>query len=323
MAGYPGEMSEPDPGVRTRPRRSVLPWILTFASLTFALGLLANPWFEREIRSRLPFGGGSQVADAPQAGAREASTPLAAEDRKVAAATVLASTADAEEEVKARLAQAERLAALEKRFEALDARSGMALANSARAEGMLITLAARRAVDTGQSLGVIEGMLRERFGGTQPQAVAALIAASQQPVTLSQLQAGLQTLEPQLQHAAQGGSWWSELSSDIAGLILFKRESEPVMQPIEQLRDARQRLSMGDVAGALWQIGRLPEGARAKAAAWRAAARRYLSAHQALDTLETVALLSPPPGQKEQVIPLPSAPPAPTPAENAEPAPRG
>src|SRR3546814_2330767 len=73
MAGYPGEMSEPDPGVRTRPRRSVLPWILTFASLTFALGLLANPWFEREIRSRLPFGGGNQVADAPQAGAREAS----------------------------------------------------------------------------------------------------------------------------------------------------------------------------------------------------------------------------------------------------------
>src|SRR3546814_7671638 len=66
MAGYPGEMSEPDPGVRTRPRRSVLPWILTFASLTFALGLLANPWFEREIRSRLPFGGGNQVADAPQ-----------------------------------------------------------------------------------------------------------------------------------------------------------------------------------------------------------------------------------------------------------------
>src|SRR3546814_10489057 len=131
------------------------------------------------------------------------------------------------------------------------------------------------------------------------------------------------TLEPQLQHAAQGGNWWSELSSDIAGLILFKRESEPVMQPIEQLMDARQRLSMGDVAGALWQIGRLPEGARAKAAAWRAAARRYLSAHQALDTLETVALLSPPPGQKEQVIPLPSAPPAPTPAENAEPAPRG
>src|SRR3546814_20484518 len=84
-------------------------------------------------------------------------------------------------------------------------------------------------------------MLRERFGGTQPQAVAALIAASQQPVTLSQLQAGLQTIEPQLQHAAQGGNWWSELSSDIAGLILFKRESEPVIQPVAQMRDARQR----------------------------------------------------------------------------------
>src|SRR3546814_8210007 len=108
MACYPGEMSDPDPGVRTRPRRSVLPWILTFASLTFALGLHAKPWFEREVRSRLPFGGGNQVADAPQAGAREASTPLAAEDRKVAAATVLASTADAEVEVKARLRSEEQ-----------------------------------------------------------------------------------------------------------------------------------------------------------------------------------------------------------------------
>src|SRR3546814_10833720 len=115
------------------------------------------------------------------------------------------------------------------------------------------------------------------------------------------------TLEPQLQHAAQGGNWWSELSSDIAGLILFKRESEPVMQPIEQLRDARQRLSMGDVARALWQIGRLPEGARAKAAAWRAAARRYLSAPQALDTLETVALLSPQIGRAHVCTPVTNA----------------
>src|SRR3546814_9888236 len=98
MACYPGEMSDPDPGVRTRPRRSVLPWILTFASLTFALGLLSNPWFEREIRSRLPFGGGNQVADAPQSGAREASTPLATEDRIVAAAPVLASTTESDEE---------------------------------------------------------------------------------------------------------------------------------------------------------------------------------------------------------------------------------
>src|SRR3546814_19546625 len=94
------------------------------------------------------------------------------------------------------------------------------------------------------------------------------------------------------------------------------------MTAIEHLRGAGQGLSRGDVAGAVWQLGRRPEGARAKAAAWRAAERRYLSAHQALDTLETVALLSPPPGQKEQVITLTYAPPAPTLAENAEPAPR-
>src|SRR3546814_18828310 len=111
MAGYPGEMSEPDPGVRTRPRRSVLPWILTFASLTYALGLLANPWFEREIRSHLPFGGGKQVADAPQAGAREASPPPAAEDRKVPVAPDIASTAEAAGEVTGALVTDEHVAA--------------------------------------------------------------------------------------------------------------------------------------------------------------------------------------------------------------------
>src|SRR3546814_14628723 len=89
------------------------------------------------------------------------------------------------------------------------------------------------------------------------------------------------------------------------------------MQPIEQLRDARQRLSMGDVAGALWQIGRLPEGARAKAADWPAAARRSLSAPQAPDSLETVALLSPPPGQKGHVITPTCDPPSPTPCSNS------
>ncbi len=314
MAGYPGELNDPTEVAGTRrPRRSGWPWILTIAAMTFALGMLANPWFEREVRSRMPFGAGEDIA-APTPVSVAQTTETATVKRRLQSLEDRPVSGASNEELAAMSTQADRLDALEKRFDALDERSSTALANSARAEGMLLALAARRAIDTGQSLGVIEGMLRDRFGGTQPQAVAALVTAGQKPVTLSQLQAGLQTLEPQLQQASHGESWWSDLRSDIAGLIMFKRETEPVTEPVEQLKDARQRLILGDVAGALWQVNRLSEGARAKAAAWTAAARRYLVARQALDTLETVALLAPPPGQIEQVIPLPSvhAAPAPT-----------
>lgn len=317
MPGYPGELTEQRADSAGRPRRSVAPWVLLFAIFTFLLGMLANPWFERQVRSRLPFVQTSTTEAAEAVNAERTAETMkvrqrlqSLEDRPPAGAS--------DAELAAMSSQAERLEALEERFEALDARSRMALSNSARAEGMLLALAARRAIDTGQPLGVIEGMLRERFGGTQPQAVAALIAAGQKPLTLAQLQAGLQTLEPQLQQASHGESWWSDLRSDIAGLIMFKRESEPIIEPVEQLQDARQRLMLGDVAGAMWQINRLPAGARSKAAAWSAAARRYLIARQALDTLETVALLAPPPGQMEQVIPLPDTPLAPSPKTTAK-----
>lgn len=34
--------------------RSVTPWIAVAVLLAFALGMIANPWFERSVRSRLP-----------------------------------------------------------------------------------------------------------------------------------------------------------------------------------------------------------------------------------------------------------------------------
>ena len=310
MAGYPGEMNQPIPPADERPRRSVFPWLVILALFAFLFGMLASPWFEREVRSRLPFGSGRPATGADRPATVDTRQNAVVEQRlQSLERRPVTSAADAATEKD----QAERLASLEKRFEELDNRSTMALANAARAEGMLLVLAARRAIDTGQSLGVIEGMLRERFGGTQPQAVASLIAASQKPVTLAQLQAGLQTLEPQLEQASRGESWWSELRNDLSRLIIIKRENAPILEPVEQLKDARQRLMVGDVAGALWQIHRLPEQSRQKAGGWIVAARRYLAARQALDSLETVALLAPPPGQLEQVIPLPSAPAAATP----------
>lgn len=312
MASYPGEPTMPTRDVQApRQRRSIWPWIVTLLAITFMLGMLANPWFEREVRARLPFG--AEPAAPETSVVRRQAAQVANVAQRVQALESKPPPGASEKELEMLSSQADRLKSLEERFTTLDQRSSAALANSARAEGMLLALAARRAIETGQNLGVIEGMLRERFGGSQPQAVAAIISTGQKPVTLTQLQAGLQTLEPQLQQASRGESWLSDLRSDLANLIIFQRENEPVTEPIQQLKDARQRLMAGDVAGALWQVNRLPANARGKAGAWINAARRYLAARQALDTLETVALLAPRPGTEEQVIPLPRDPIADTP----------
>jgi hypothetical protein len=61
-----------------------------------------------------------------------------------------------------------RLADLEGRMSRIDLRASAAAGNAARAEGLLIAFAARRALDRGVALGYIEGELRDRFGGTQP-----------------------------------------------------------------------------------------------------------------------------------------------------------
>ena len=44
-----GRVTPPPP-----PQRAVFAWSLTAALLAFALGLIANPWFERSVRSHLP-----------------------------------------------------------------------------------------------------------------------------------------------------------------------------------------------------------------------------------------------------------------------------
>lgn len=310
-----------------RRRRSFFPWLLILLLLAMLFGVLTNPWFESQMRSRIPFLAKQAPASIEHAAATDTTPANTSSEAPTAngnqphvavmpqpdAALIAAETAHAAVDKDL----ADQLHTLASRFEALEQRSAAAIANSGRAEGMLLALAARRAVDTGQPLGVVEGMLRERFGGTQPQAVAALVAASQQPVTLSQLQASLQALEPQLQQAARSSNWMEELRDGLSQLIIIRRASAPTTSPVEQLRDARQRLLLGDVAGALWQVNRLPEDARNKASAWMVAARRYLAARQALDALETVALLAPPPGEKEQAIPLPNTPAAPSNAPSA------
>ncbi len=198
----------------------------------------------------------------------------------------------------------ERLAALEETVAVLDQRTIAATGNADRAEGLLIAFAARRALDRGVSLGYIEGLLRDRFGGIDPQSVAAVIAAAHQPVTLDQLQTELEAVRPKLVAVEAADGWWDSLKHELAGLIIIRRADTPSTIPADRVLRAQRMLDEGQVDRAMAEIARLP--ARAAAAGWLGEARRYVGARNALDRIETAALLRP-----QAPTPPPPAPAAP------------
>jgi hypothetical protein len=187
---------------------------------------------------------------------------------------------------------AHRLSTVEQRLATLDLESRVAVGNAGRAEGLLLAFAARRALDRGIELGYIEPMLRDRFGASQPQAVATVLTAAHQPVTLEQLRASFDDVSPKLAGGGPEQSWWQALKTELGGLITIRREKTQSTMPSDRLRRAQQALSAGNVPVALQEVLRLP--GREYAKDWIEQARRYVAARQALDTIETAALLQPP-----------------------------
>jgi hypothetical protein len=204
-----------------------------------------------------------------------------------------------------------RINVMEQRMAQLDVQSRSAAGNAGRAEALLVAFAARRALDRGISLGYLEMMLRQRFGATQPAAVGTIIAASQSPVTLQELQDGLVELAPKLSGGGPDQGWWDAFRAELAGMIIVRKSGTPSPIPAERMRRARRSLESGQVTVALAEILRLP--ARDNAADWIAKARRYILARQALDTIETAALVDPHAPQAPLRPALP-APPAAAPA---------
>ncbi|AHE56786.1 hypothetical protein [Sphingomonas sanxanigenens] len=184
-----------------------------------------------------------------------------------------------------------RVADLESRLSNIDGHAREAAGNATRAEGLLIAFAARRALDRGMQLGYLEAQLRERFGPTQPRAVAMIVAASRMPVTLDDLRAGLDDAAPELLGGAADEGWWDGFRRELSNLVVVRRNDAPSPAPGERLARAKRRLEGGRVDAALAEVARMP--GREKARAWIAAARRYDEARQALDTIETAAITEP------------------------------
>jgi hypothetical protein len=204
---------------------------------------------------------------------------------------------------------ARRLVALEQRFGQIDTSSRVAVGSADRTEALVAAFAARRAIDRGVQLGFLERMLQLRFGGAQPRAVGAIIAAAREPVTLAQLQSELEALGPQLMGAPPNQSWWGAFRDELGSLVVVRRADTPSAEPSQRLERAKRWLQAGEVASAVAEVQRMP--GRDHGADWVIRARRYAIAHQALDMIETAALLEPHappmPAQAQQQQPPPPA----------------
>jgi hypothetical protein len=216
---------------------------------------------------------------------------------------------------------ARRLALLEQRFGQIDSSSRVAVGSADRTEALVAAIAARRAIDRGVALGFLERMLQLRFPA-QPRAVAAVIAAARQPVTLAQLQSELDGLGPQLMGSPPDQSWWTTFRQEMGSLIVIRHADTPSTEPSQRLDRARRLLEGGDVATAIAEVQRMP--GHDYAGEWVMKARRYALAHQALDLIETAALLEPhapgEPGQPQPVVQPPPQPARPAPGVARQPA---
>lgn len=185
-------------------------------------------------------------------------------------------------------ALAAQLAALEARAAGISTDAAAAGAQATRAEALMVAFATRRAIDRGAGLGYLEEQLRTRFGQAQPRAVAIVIQAARTPVTVEDLRQGLDAVAPTLTSPATGG-WWHDLRREFSNLVVLRPENAPSPLPADRIDRARGLLSDGRVDAARAEIARLP-GVQG-AGGWMDAARRYVVVHQALDMLETAAIL--------------------------------
>lgn len=210
----------------------------------------------------------------------------------VASPTPLAAAIKAEQAVE-RVAEQQggldqRLAAAEQRLTQLDLQAQAAAGNAARAESLLIAFATRRAVERGAELGYLSDQLRLRFGDQWPNAVSTIIEFSRKPIRLDSLVARLEGLGPQLRQRSEGPSW-NAFRRELSELFVFRRESTPSPQPERRMERARWALEQGRYRAAIDEVKGMPGAASADA--WIKDAERYQKAMEALEVIETAAVL--------------------------------
>jgi len=183
----------------------------------------------------------------------------------------------------------EKVEALDDRIDVLNTKAQEASSAADRAEGLLVAFAARRAIDRGQPLGYLEGLLQKHFAADNAQAVAMIVGAAQKPVTLLQLQNQFAKIAPTLVTPGPSEGWWTGVQRELGSLFVVRKVQTPSSEPADQRDRALRALDQGAVDDAMAEVLRMPGASRANA--WVAEARRYVLAHNALDRIEAAALL--------------------------------
>ncbi|KQM64479.1 hypothetical protein ASE75_10195 [Sphingomonas sp. Leaf17] len=267
------------------PRRARTAWLVALVLLAFVGGLVLMGYAMRQ-----------GLLEARKTEAAAAATPVTftpQPEAGVGGTRAPAPTIDTTQLVSREAALAAQIAALEARAATVASDANAAGAQAARAESVLVVLAARRALDRGQGLGYLEDQLRTRFGQRQPRAVAIIVAAGRRPpVTLEDLRLGLDTLAPDLTAGNATDDWWTSLKQELGNLVVLRRAGTPSPVPTDRLARARRLLDAGQVDAARAEVALMPGAATA--AAWSTAARHYVQARAALDALETIAMVAPP-----------------------------
>ncbi|HEX8579466.1 MAG TPA: hypothetical protein VF655_07710 [Allosphingosinicella sp.] len=273
------------PGDTAAAKRKKPLWsLLILPFIAFLLGIAAMGW----LLSRWDRGA-EWLGVAPEAPVAAAAAPVPQVQMERAPQPELAPAPDGSARLVIDPEMTRRVNLLEQRLAELDLQSRAAVGNADRAEGLLVAFAARRALDRGVALGYLEGLLRQRFAATQPQAVGLVITAARDPVTLQQLQDGLKETSSELGGGGPEQSWWDAFTSEFSDLIRIRKAGTPSTVPSERLARAKRALDAGLAEVALAEVLRLP--GRDQAGDWIAKARRYVAARRALDTIETAALL--------------------------------
>lgn len=295
MHGAPAGMAAPR-------RRPIAAWLIAAVAVAFAIGLLANPWFERNVRSRLPGmrSTASDVAASQTIAALQARIdslearsgaplPRAPDAPDAAASAEIAGVAEAQASTETDLAELQaQVAELRGRT---DSTAAAAAEGAERAQTALLVSALRRAVETGRRLDAYEPALRARFGASHPNEVAALLSLGRRPVEGGALSRDLARALPAIERAdAEGRSWWDSFRHGLAGIVAVRRADNAPVDPRSQLGLAMQRAQAGDVDAALRTVAALPPASRNALAGWTAEARRYSAGMNALATLEAAAL---------------------------------
>lgn len=185
-----------------------------------------------------------------------------------------------------------RIAALEERLSRLSIEANSVSGNAARAEAILVAFAARRAIDRGLSLGVMEAQVRLRFGETQPNAVASILSATARPVLQEDLIQRLDALGPSLMSSGDA-DWLSRIGNSVSSLIVLRPSNAPSQVPVQKLQRAQRALAAGRLDAAITEVESLPGGGSEAARSWINDARRLHDARRALDLIEAAAIIEP------------------------------